>query len=144
MCVLVDWHEHLLPLLPRLLSIVHARDDRAVTLQALRLLVNLACNDEMAAPLLSSSCPTGLPSLILPPEPEERILRSISLLANLAMAAQRAHLNNQPSEEGSLQRRLFLEEKNQVFAAAQRLMAYHHNGDVRGMASKLVNVLETC
>jgi len=143
-CVLVDWHQHLLPLLPRLLSIVHARDDRAVTLQALRLLVNLACNDEMAAPLLSSSCPTGLPSLILPPEPEERILRSISLLANLAMVAQRAHLNNQPSEEGSLQRRLFLEEKNQVFAAAQRLMAYHHNGDVRGMASKLVNVLETC
>merc|ERR1719234_2652418 len=143
-CVLADWHQHLVPLLPRLLSIVHARQDRAVALQTLRLLVNLACNDEMAASLLSSFCPAGLPSLLLPPEPEERILRSITLIANLAMAAQRAHLTSQPSEEGSLQRRLFLEEKSQVLAAGQRLMAYHHNGDVRGMASKLVNVLETC
>jgi len=143
-CVLADWHQHLEPLLPRLLDIVHARQERAVTLQALRLLVNLACNDEMAAALLGSFCPEGLASLLLPPEPEERILRAITLLANLAMAAQRTHLTNQPSGDGSLQRRLFLEEKSQVLAAGQRLMAYHHNGDVRGMASKLVNVLETC
>jgi len=143
-CVLVDWHHHLLPLLPRLLDILHTRQDRAVTLQTLRLLVNLTCNDEMAAPLLGTFYPAGLASLLLPPEPEERILRSITLLANLAMAAQRTHLTKQPSGDGSLQRRLFLEEKSQVFAAGQRLTAYHHNGDVRGMASKLVNVLETC
>ena len=142
--MLVDWHHHLLPLLPRLLDILHTRQDRAVTLQTLRLLVNLTCNDEMVAPLLGTFYPAGLASLLLPPEPEERILRSITLLANLAMAAQRTHLTKQPSGDGSLQRRLFLEEKSQVFAAGQRLTAYHHNGDVRGMASKLVNVLETC
>jgi hypothetical protein len=44
-------------------------------LQALRLLINLSCSDEMVAPLLAVSCTNGLRALLDPAAREEELLR---------------------------------------------------------------------
>jgi hypothetical protein len=46
-----------------------------ILLQALRLLINLSCSDEMVAPLLAVSCTNGLRELLDPAAREEELLR---------------------------------------------------------------------
>ncbi len=46
-----------------------------ILLQALRLLINLSCSDEMVAPLLAVSCTNGLQALLDPAAREEELLR---------------------------------------------------------------------
>jgi hypothetical protein len=143
--VLSDWHHHLQPILPRLLALglsPRARD-RGPALQALKLLVNLACCPDTAPSLLAAPCPPGLPAILRPTEPEERLLRAVTLLANLAMAAERRGAAGGAAEPGSLQSRVFLEERGELSAAVDRLMLHHDNYDVRLMARKLHTVLES-
>jgi len=139
--VLSDWHHHLNNLLPRLLDMWVSRQDKAVTFQAVRLLVNLGCSDETVPAILSSPCPQGLHNLLSPSEPEDRLLRSSTLLANLAMAGQRLGITDRPSEPATFQRRLFSEERDSLLEAAQRLMVDQDNYDVKMMARKLYTVL---
>ncbi len=46
-----------------------------ILLQALRLLINLSCSDEMVAPLLAVSCTNGLRALLDSSSREEELLR---------------------------------------------------------------------
>jgi hypothetical protein len=46
-----------------------------ILLQALRLLINLSCSDEMLAPLLAVSCSNGLRALLDSAAREEELLR---------------------------------------------------------------------
>jgi len=140
--VLADWHHHFKPLIPRLLDCWVSRQDKTLTFQALRLLVNLACNDSTVPAILSSYCSPKLTSLLSTSEPEDRLLRSCTLLANIAMAGQRRGLTGS-SEEGTLQRRMFFEERKSLMEMAQKLMLKHDNYDVRLMASKLYTVLSS-
>ncbi len=75
MAVLPDWHHLLPPLLPRLLATAVGTPHPALRLQALRLLINLSCSEEMVGPLLGTSCEDGLASILQPSNPEEQLLR---------------------------------------------------------------------
>lgn len=52
--VLPDWHEEFCPILHHLYHLVDAGPNSSVKLQALRVLVNLSCNDDMIPSLLAA------------------------------------------------------------------------------------------
>jgi len=138
-----EWQQSYSPLLPRLLELwlCPGQSSPLLSLQASKLLVNLSCCESSVLLLLTSSVPPG--SRLLPPrEPVELCLRSVTFLANLAMAAQRQGLDTVgPSH--SLQDTIFSSGRACLQDRANTLMQHHDNYDVRLMASKLHAVLNT-
>lgn len=138
--VLPDWHHQYRVLVPRLHEL-WCDGKESITLQVLKLLINLSCNDEIVPIILSSKVPGRVTSLLSPTISEELLLRSSRLLANLCISASRlGHLSTEP--ELSLQYRLFGLEKEVVCLALGRIMEDTRNMDIRLQARKACLVLK--
>jgi len=138
LAVSTDWHKQFLPLLPHLVDILlHQSTSSSVRLQTSRLLINLAFNDEMVGPLLSVKCTKPAISFLLDSDnlPEDQILRSVTLLANLAMSATRQKLVI--NSEDSLYDQLFQKEMVMIIKQTEMLMKDHGSPDIRSQARKL-------
>jgi len=138
--VLPDWHHQYRVLIPRLHEL-WCEGKETITLQVLKLLINLSCNDEIVPIILSSKVPGRVTSLLSPTISEELLLRSTRFLANLCVSA--ARLGNLSSEpEVSLQYRLFGLEKEVVCLALTRIMEDTRNMDIKLQARKACLVLK--
>lgn len=146
MAVLPDWHHLLGPLLPRLLAVLDTPRP-ALRLQALRLLINLSCSDDMVAPLLEASCSDGLTTALLHPSvPEEELLRSTTFLGNLCVAASRlgrAEAEEEDEEMSDrLQARLFHRDREDLIVQTRALMEDEEQmTDIRLQARRIHTVL---
>ncbi|GLH08332.1 Armadillo repeat-containing protein 10 [Gryllus bimaculatus] len=90
--VLPDWHDEFYPVLHTLYNLVDAATPQ-IKLQALKLLVNLSCNEDMVPSLLAAQAPRRLIYLLDPSTNEEILLRVVTLLANLTTAAKDQNLD---------------------------------------------------
>jgi len=137
--VLPDWHHQYRVLLPRLHEL-WSKGSEAVTLQVLKLLINLSCNDELVPAILSAKVPGRVTSLVSPVLSEELLLRSTRLLSNLAVSGARLGLTSH-NNDLSLQHRLFGLERGAVIQGVGRIMEEHRNMDIRLQARKVHVVL---
>ena len=147
LAVLPDWHHHFLPLLPRLLHLVSLKTDtrarEGVKLQCLRLLVNLACNDENIPHLLAASCHQNFTlNLISRSKPEDQLLRCVTLLANLYMAAIRLGLQSQHYREDSLHHAMFGEQSGQIVREVRWITENSNNMDIKSQSRKILTCIE--
>ena len=147
LAVLPDWHHHFLPLLPTLLETVslrteHSRAKEAVTFQCLRLLVNLSCNDNNAPHLLAAQCPHSVASLLSRGQPEDRLLRCLTLLANVYMAAIRQDLHTQQFQDNSLHQAMFGAENIHILKEVEWITRNTNNMDIKSQARKILTCLE--
>ena len=138
--VLPDWHHQFHPLMPRLLELWHSAP-KTIKLQSLRLLINLACHDETIPHLLAARCEAGLVQLVSRTTPEDQLLRSATLLANIYMSSTRQG-RAEPGQQGTLQGILFGVERADIVREAGWLMENHENYDIRLQARKIHTVLE--
>jgi len=138
--VLSDWHHQFQPLLPRLLELWHSAPN-TIKIQSLRLLINLACNDETIPHMLAASCAPGLVQLIVRSAPEDQLLRSVTLLSNIYMSSARQGLS-EPGQKGTLQDIMFRSERSGVVQEVGWIMENHQNYDIRLQARKIYTVLE--
>ena len=147
LAVLPDWHHHFHPLLPSLLHLISLRTDsdrarEAVRFQCLRLLINLACNDENIPQLLAAPCPADIVNLVSRSKPEDQLLRCVTLLANIYMAAQRKGLHLVEHEASSLQRVMFGEESSHILREVRWITDNVTNMDIKSQARKIRTCLE--
>lgn len=138
--VLPDWHHQFHPLLPRLLQLWHSASN-TIKFQSLRLLINLACNDETIPHLLAARCEGGLSLMLSRSTPEDQLLRSATLLANIYMSSSRQGLA-EPGQQETLQEVLFGSKRGEIVREAGWLMENHQNYDVRLQARKIHVALE--
>lgn len=92
--VLPTWHGEMKPALHRAFSLLdegHWNSD-GISLQSLKLLINLSCNDEMIPSLLAAQAPSRLVYFLDPSMPDDVLLRVTTLLANLASGAKRQRI----------------------------------------------------
>jgi len=138
--VLPDWHHQLLPLLPRLLHLWHSAST-TIKFQSLRLLINLACNDEIIPHLLGARCEGNLALMLARSTPEDQLLRSATLLANIFMSSTRQGLAGQ-GQPGTLQEVLYGTRRAEIVRETGWLMENHQNCDIRMQARKIHIALE--
>ena len=147
LAVLPDWHHHFHPLLPSLLHLISTKtnSDRAkeaVKFQCLRLLINLACNEENIPQLLATSCHPDIVNLVSRSKPEDQLLRCVTLLANIYMAAQRQGLHLREHEANSLQRLMFGEDSQEILREVSWITDNTTNMDIKSQARKIRTCLE--
>jgi len=138
--VLPDWHHHFYSLTSRLLNLWQFAPS-AVKSQALRLLINLTCNDETIPHLLFSECEDSIMSTIARSTPDDLLLRSTTLLSNIYISSSRQALS-EPGEPGTLQYILFGSRKGEIVREAGWLMENHNTDDIRLKARKIHITLE--
>eukprot|EP00092_Neocalanus_flemingeri_P009117 GFUD01009817.1.p1 GENE.GFUD01009817.1~~GFUD01009817.1.p1 ORF type:complete len:506 (+),score=132.07 GFUD01009817.1:639-2156(+) len=138
--VLPDWHYQFHPLLPRLLELWHSAPN-TIKFQSLRLLINLACNDETIPHLLAARCEVGVVKLVVRTTPEDQLLRSATLLSNIYMSSTRQGLAER-GQYGTLQGVLFGSDRSGIVKEVGWLMENHQNYDIRLQARKIHTVLE--
>nr|CAD7428635.1 unnamed protein product [Timema monikensis] len=90
--VLSDWHDEFYPVLHALYQLVDTGAPQ-VKLQALKLLVNLSCNEDMVPSLLAAQAPRRLIYFLDPSTNEDILLRVVTLLANLTTTAKEQKLD---------------------------------------------------
>ena len=147
LAVLPDWHHHFHPLLPSLLHLISLKTDserakEAVKFQCLRLLINLACNEENIPQLLASKCPPSIVSLVSRSKPDDQLLRSVTLLANIYMAAQRQGLHLVEHEANSLQQVMFGKASQDILREVRWVTENTNNMDIKCHARKILTCLE--
>lgn len=140
MAVLPDWHHQFYPLLPHLLELWYSASN-TIKFQSLRLLVNLACHDETVPHLLAARCEGDIANLVSRTNPEDQLLRSTTLLANLYMSSSRQGLTD-PGHYGTLQNCMFGPQRPVVVELMKWFMENHQNYDIRVQARKIHTVLE--
>jgi len=147
-CVLPDWHHHFHPLLKNLLVSLSSPYS-SIRIQTLRLLINLACNQEMMSPLLSTQfqCSESSPlfNLLNPSTPEEELLRSTTLVANICVTGSRLDLARDTSynqeAENTLRHRLFHSQRETIARQALYLRDNHLSSEIKYQSSKIYTVL---
>ena len=147
LAVLPDWHHHFHPLLPSLLHLISLKTEserakEAVKFQCLRLLINLTCNDENIPQLLATLCPPGIVNLVSRSKPEDQLLRCVTLLANVYMAAQRKGLHLKDHEANSLQQVMFGEASEDILREVRWITENTTNMDIKCHARKILTCLE--
>jgi len=138
--VLPDWHHQFHPLLPRLLNLWHSAST-TIKFQSLRLLINLACNDEIIPDLLGARCEANIALMLARSTPEDQLLRSATLLANIYMSSTRQGLSGQ-GQPGTLQEVLYGTRRAEIVRETGWLMENHQNCDIRMQARKIHIALE--
>ena len=147
LAVLPDWHHHFHPLLPSLLHLISLKTDsdrakESVKFQCLRLLINLACNEDNIPQLLATKCPPDIVNLVCRSKPEDQLLRCVTLLANIYMAAQRQGLHLVEHEANSLQRLMFGEDSEHILREVRWITENTSNMDIKSQARKIRTCLE--
>jgi len=79
---LTDWHHHYIASLPNLFDLIESSSTK-VCMQALRLLINLSTNEHMIQYLHSANATAYLWKLLDANQPEDKLLRVVTLLANI-------------------------------------------------------------
>jgi len=138
--VLPDWHHQFRPLLPRLLSLWHSAST-TIKFQSLRLLINLACNEDTIPHLLAARCHDDLSLMVSRSVPDDQLLRSVTLLANIYMSSARQGLA-ESGQAGTLQEVLYGSKRADVVRETGWLMENHKNSDIRLQARKIHIALE--
>jgi len=138
--VLPDWHHQFRPLLPRLLHLWFSASN-TIKFQSLRLLINLACNEDTIPHLLSARCEDDLTLMVSRTAPDDQLLRSVTLLANIYMSSTRQGMTD-PGQAGTLQGVLFGRKRAEMVGETGWLMENHKNYDVRLHARKIHIALE--
>lgn len=148
LAVLPDWHQHFHPLLPRLLQLVSLTADsnrfkEGVKLQCLRLLVNLACNDDNIGHLLGAPCDQMIAvNLVSRSKPEDQLLRCVTLLANVYMAAIRLGLDrDQPQDTSSLNHVMFGPHSGLILREVKWITENTNNVDIKSQARKILTCI---
>ncbi|KAK7868758.1 hypothetical protein R5R35_002553 [Gryllus longicercus] len=149
--VLPDWHDEFYPVLHTLYNLVDAATPQ-IKLQALKLLVNLSCNEDMVPSLLAAQAPRRLIYLLDPSTNEEILLRVVTLLANLTTAAKDQNLDptiDLPAEDkaaspDTMYAAIYgvntLEKmRSKIFV----LMNQHKNEDIRVQARKMYEAIKS-
>jgi len=93
--VLNNWHNETKSILHKLYSLLdegHWNRD-GFSLQSLRLLINLSCNEDMVPSLLAAEAPGKLIYMLDLSMPEDIILRVTTLLANLTSVAKKMNID---------------------------------------------------
>jgi len=79
---LTDWHHHYIASLPNIFDLIESSSTK-VCMQALRLLINLSTNEHMIQYLHSANATAYLWKLLDANQPEDKLLRVVTLLANI-------------------------------------------------------------
>lgn len=79
---LTDWHHHYIASLPNVFDLIESSSTK-VCMQALRLLINLSTNEHMIQYLHSANATEYLWKLLDANQPEDKLLRVVTLLANI-------------------------------------------------------------
>jgi len=142
--VLNDWHTHLTPIVGSLLDLWSSNTASPhLQLQATRLLINLSCGDSCIPHILSSPCPSISDSLNSSATADQ-LLRSITLLSNLAMAAQRKGLDRAVASgtgQETLVSNIFRVERKKLVERSGDLVR-NSDSDIKAQARKLLVVLK--
>lgn len=151
LAVLPDWHDEFYSLLHTLYNLVDSAPPQ-IKLQALKLLVNLSCNEDMVPSLLAAQAPRRLIYLLDPSTNEEILLRVTTLLANLTTVARDQNLDptvDLPAEDkaaspDTMYAAIYgvnIHEK--VLSKVFVLMNQHKNEDIRFQARKIYEVIKS-
>ncbi|XP_054279979.1 uncharacterized protein LOC128998048 isoform X2 [Macrosteles quadrilineatus] len=149
--VLTEWHDEFYPVLHNLYHLVDSASPQ-IKLQALKLLINLSCNQDMVPSLLAAQAPRRLIHLLDLTTKEEILLRVVTLLANLSKTARDMNIDpaiDLPAEDkaaspDTMYAAIFgvniLEKmRSKVFV----LMNQHPNEDIRVQARKMYEALKS-
>ena len=147
LAVLPDWHHHFHPLLPTLLHLVSLKTESSkaregVKFQCLRLLVNLACNDDNVPHLLAAECPEKLANLVSRHKPVDQLLRCVTLLANLYMASIRLGLHLHQYQDNTLHGVMFGSDNLEILGEVQWITENTTNTDIKSNARKILTCLQ--
>nr|CAD7600522.1 unnamed protein product [Timema genevievae] len=149
--VLSDWHDEFYPVLHALYQLVDTGAPQ-VKLQALKLLVNLSCNEDMVPSLLAAQAPRRLIYFLDPSTNEDILLRVVTLLANLTTTAKEQKLDptiDLPAEDkaaspDTMYAAIYgvnIQEK--IRSKAFVLMNQHGNEDIRVQARKIYEAVKS-
>uniref|UniRef100_A0A1B6KVG7 Armadillo repeat-containing domain-containing protein n=1 Tax=Graphocephala atropunctata TaxID=36148 RepID=A0A1B6KVG7_9HEMI len=150
--VLTEWHDEFYPVFHNLYHLVDSASPQ-IRLQALKLLINLSCNEDMVPSLLAAQAPRRLIYLLDLTMNEEILLRVVTLLANLTKTTRELNLDpavDLPAEDKAASpdtiryAAIFgvnVHEKirSKVFV----LMNQHPNEDIRVQARKMYEALKS-
>ncbi|XP_049805295.1 uncharacterized protein LOC126248388 isoform X5 [Schistocerca nitens] len=147
-----DWHDEYYSLLHTLYNLVDSAPPQ-MKLQALKLLVNLSCNEDMVPSLLAAQAPRRLIYLLDPSTNEEILLRVTTLLANLTTVAKDQNLDptiDLPAEDKAASPDTIryaaiygVNIREKVLSKAFVLMNQHKNEDIRFQARKIYDVIRS-
>ncbi|XP_049805296.1 uncharacterized protein LOC126248388 isoform X6 [Schistocerca nitens] len=146
-----DWHDEYYSLLHTLYNLVDSAPPQ-MKLQALKLLVNLSCNEDMVPSLLAAQAPRRLIYLLDPSTNEEILLRVTTLLANLTTVAKDQNLDptiDLPAEDkaaspDTMYAAIYgVNIREKVLSKAFVLMNQHKNEDIRFQARKIYDVIRS-
>ncbi|XP_046984848.1 uncharacterized protein LOC124555094 isoform X4 [Schistocerca americana] len=148
---LPDWHDEYYSLLHTLYNLVDSAPPQ-MKLQALKLLVNLSCNEDMVPSLLAAQAPRRLIYLLDPSTNEEILLRVTTLLANLTTVAKDQNLDptiDLPAEDkaaspDTMYAAIYgVNIREKVLSKVFVLMNQHKNEDIRFQARKIYDVIRS-
>ncbi|XP_037091556.1 uncharacterized protein LOC119111826 [Pollicipes pollicipes] len=148
--VLDRWHELFTAHLSQLYSLVDEAPPR-LQIHALRLLVNLSCNDMTVPALLAAQGPRKLLYYLEPSTEETVLLRLVTLLAGLTSAAARLHINPAldlpPAQKVAAPDTMYAQiygvgVRPRMAHKASALAAHHPAEDVRLQADRLRQALD--
>ncbi|KAF0312871.1 Armadillo repeat-containing protein 10 [Amphibalanus amphitrite] len=148
--VLDRWHELFTPHLSILYSFVDEAPPR-LQMHALRLLVNLACNDVTIPALLAAQGPRKLLYYLEPSTEETVLLRLVTLLASLTSAAARLKINpaldlppaQKVAAPDTMYAQLFgVGVRQRLSHKAAALATHHASEDIRLQADRLRQALD--
>ncbi|XP_049782357.1 uncharacterized protein LOC126184042 isoform X2 [Schistocerca cancellata] len=149
---LPDWHDEYYSLLHTLYNLVDSAPPQ-MKLQALKLLVNLSCNEDMVPSLLAAQAPRRLIYLLDPSTNEEILLRVTTLLANLTTVAKDQNLDptiDLPAEDKAASPDTIryaaiygVNIREKVLSKVFVLMNQHKNEDIRFQARKIYDVIRS-
>ncbi|XP_066997424.1 armadillo repeat-containing X-linked protein 1 isoform X2 [Anabrus simplex] len=149
--VLPDWHDEFYPVLHNLYNLIDTGTPQ-MKLQALKLLVNLSCNEDMVPSLLAAQAPRRLIYLLDPSTNEDILLRVVTLLANLTNTAKEQNLDptiDLPAEDKAASPdtmyaaiygvNIMEKMRSKIFV----LMNQHKNEDIRFQARKMYEAIKS-
>lgn len=146
---LTDWHLQFKESLSTLLDLTQTNNPKT-RMQSLRLLVNLSTNEEMVPYLLASKAPEYVWNMLDENQPEDQLLRVVTLLANLVcsdlqkrrISGFKSSLDNNPDPESIRHSALFgLDNREDVLGHLSYLMQVHPHEDIRVKARMIHTVL---
>ncbi|KAL1129696.1 hypothetical protein AAG570_012640 [Ranatra chinensis] len=148
--IISDWHEEFCPILHHLYHLVDSSANH-IRLQALKLLVNLSCNDDMIPSLLASQAPKKLIYLLDITTNEEVLLRVVTLLAHLTQGVRNLDIDptidlpledKAPSPDTMYAAIYGVNVRDKINNKSINLMNHHLNEDIRIQSRKIVNALK--
>ncbi|XP_073999144.1 armadillo repeat-containing X-linked protein 3-like [Rhodnius prolixus] len=148
--VLPDWHMECCIILHHLYQLVDT-GSFPVKVHALKVLINLTCNDDMIPSLLAAQAPRKLLHLLDLSTNEDLLLRIVTLLANLTQGVRNLNIDpildlpledKAPSPDTMYAAIYGVNVQDKICSKAFTLMSSHMNEDIRIQARKIVEAMK--